>query len=1284
MDQAFINMPSTSGSSAVNPKLEGLENWTTWKFQIKVLLKALEIYNVVDGSEVIPTDQGNNRTAWLLKDAKAQSIIVTRVSNKVMLQVITCESAKEIWDKLHMIYEQTSETSLHIVQQKFFTMQYNSGEEIASFIARVEETVCQIKQANGDVPEKMVLTKILTSLPESYKHFISAWESVSENNQTLSALTSRLLIEEQRSNNKQEVTALVAKSNSENRKCFKCGKTGHYKKDCYKVTKYCENCKKTGHIKKNCWFLNKKRENRNEHLSNAFSASNSTCFGQKQIDDWIVDSGASDHMCHDEKHFFKYEKLNPVKNIMIGDGTMMEAVGSGLVKLEAFNGQEWIKTTINNVLHVPKMAANLFSVGAATSKGYKVMINNDQCDFVKENKVGAIGRKENKIFKMCFRYDISYANMGYFNESLNDWHCKLAHQNNDQVKMILKRSGIKYEENNNSMCLPCIKGKQHKIINRSAGTRANKPGQLIHMDLCGPMETTSLGGARYFLLIKDDYSCYKTVYFLKNKSETANKINEFIKMTKNTPGHVIQNIRSDNGTEFVNSTVKQLLIENGIQHQTSVAYTPEQNGCAEREMRTVVEAARTMLLENNLNKCLWAEAVNTAIFTTNRTGSSRIKNKTPYELWFNRNLYDINKFKKFGLNVAVHIPDQLRLKWDAKSEIGIFVGYGENTKGYRIYFPNKNIVSLKKDVIFIAGNTDQEVKEPEDENPIQDIFKETAIFQEEGNVNIEAEKQKIEENTEVEVSETERNQRKRKPPKWFEDYETSFLSIYNEPSSYKEAMETADKENWIRAIQKEMDTLKENNTWIEVEDFPENAQIVSSKWVFRIKSNFNGQKEYKARLVARGFEQKDCDSEIYAPVARMTTFRIFMAIANNMNLPVYQLDVTGAFLYGDIKETVFMKLPEGTKCKLNRSIYGLKKSPKYWNEKFDCFMLNQGFLRSQNDLCLYIKFQANNSLFLLIYVDDILIFGSDNTDIEKFKILLNESFKTKYLGLASNYLGISITQDLDKGITVINQKTYLESILEKFGMSNCKPIETPIDQNYNFEILKKEKSESETIERKCRQLIGSLLYAVSGTRPDLCVSVIFLSRYQHCASTALYKAIQRILRYIKHTLDLSLHYKRNSSDSKVKCFVDADWAGDVGDRKSTSGYILTIFGCTISWQSKKQPTVSLSSTEAEYIALSFAITEACWIKKLLLDFKLDFEKQIEIFEDNQSVIKLTKSNENNKRLKHVDIKYHYIIDNIRNGFIKLEYIKSADNVADMFTKPLGKILYHKFRNCILK
>ena len=736
-----------------------------------------------------------------------------------------------------------------------------------------------------------------------------------------------------------------------------------------------------------------------------------------------------------------------------------------------------------------------------------------------------------------------------------------------------------------------------------------------------------------------------------------------------------------------------------------------------------------------MNKNLWAEAINTAVFVINHTGTSRIKGKTPSELWWNRPMYDISNLRVFGSKVGVHIPTQRRLKFDSKADIGYFVGYGEsiNIKGYRIYLPEKNNVETKRDVTFIketnrvenvkksliehtekievitfdCNEHNQERTEEENQEDYDQVenYENTSNQQSVNSFNEEYDTLSVEEGGEEipevtnEITEEETNtgqeelyeerpKRIIRTPAWMEDYkinqqsessENSFLSIScEEPITYAEAMKRPDRVKWEEAIKREMKTLEENNTWEEIEDMPNGEEIVSSKWVFKIKET-EGNSMYKARLVARGFEQKNCDNNTYAPVAKMTTFRTLMAVASQKRQPVYQMDVTGAFLYGDIKETVFMRLPNNKICRLKKSIYGLKKSPRYWNTKFNDFIIRENFERSKNDPCLYIKKGGNDYMYVLLFVDDLLYFGNNKSQLNSFKTALCDNFKMKDLGLASNYLGINIKQDHKNSVTVINQKKYLQKLLDSYQMSECKSVSTPIEQNFNFDLLKRDKPESVEIEKDCRSLIGSLLYACN-TRPDLSVAVSFLSRYLHCASKALYQCLKRILRYVKGTIDLSLTYMCNKNIS-LQGYSDADWAGDARDRKSTSGQIFYFSDCPISWGTKKQSCVSLSSCEAEYVALTLTVSEALWLKKLLLDF--DYKISCNIFEDNQSVIKIVENNDNNKRLKHMDIKYHWLMDNINKGFVNINYVKTNCNIADMFTKPLGKQLFIKLRDLIL-
>lgn len=668
----------------------------------------------------------------------------------------------------------------------------------------------------------------------------------------------------------------------------------------------------------------------------------------------------------------------------------------------------------------------------------------------------------------------------------------------------------------------------------------------------------------------------------------------------------------------------------------------------------------------------------------------------------------------FGTTISVHIPAVKRRKWDPKAELGRFVGYGENTKGIRVYFPERNAVEVKRDVVVVIAKPEEQTEPNEEDIPLAELLKQTQTDAKtlEENVNApiaplntpEVEEEQFfspdvegqqffssdvdgdqffsPDESEGELEQPRRSTRQKKAPSWSKDFKTCFLSIESEPSTYQQAIQSDDSEKWRAAMEKEMKTLKENHTWDEIEEsaVPKGHKIISTKWVYKIKNSESDLPQFKARLVARGFEQDNLSAAVYTPVAKLTTFRIFLAVANQKGFPVYQMDVTGAFLYGNIKQEVYVRLPENQIGKLNKSLYGLRESPKNWYERFDQFMYQENFVKSKNDLCLFYKIDCKYVTYVLIYVDDLLICGSDESKIVKFKNMLNDNFKMKDLGLASNFLGINIEQNLQQNEICINQNVYLKKVLEKFQMADCKSVDTPMERNFNLESLNKTCSESKEMENKCRQLIGSLLYACMGTRPDLCVAVSFLSRYQHCASSELFKCLKRILRYVKGTLNLNLVYKQNNSN-ELNGYVDADWAGDIRDRKSTTGYIFKMFDCPISWSSKKQLCVSLSSAEAEYVALSQSITEACWLKYILKDFGISCN--ITMFEDNQSAIKISENNENNKRLKHLDIRYHYIMENVTNKNVKLQYVKSNDNLADIFTKPLAKPQFTKLRDSFL-
>lgn len=505
------------------------------------------------------------------------------------------------------------------------------------------------------------------------------------------------------------------------------------------------------------------------------------------------------------------------------------------------------------------------------------------------------------------------------------------------------------------------------------------------------------------------------------------------------------------------------------------------------------------------------------------------------------------------------------------------------------------------------------------------------------------------------------------------------------PTCYQEIAKNQNRVKWEKAVEEELNSLIQNKTWALVQK-PKNVNIVDSKWVFTIKHDKNGNlTKYKARLVARGFNQLyklDYD-ETFAPVARISTLRCLLAFANQYKLLIHQMDVKTAFLNGDLKEDIFMKVPDGIDiknvnivCKLNKSLYGLKQSARCWNECFDKTLKQHGFINSSVDRCLYLQNNGhiNKNIYVILYVDDVVIVTRETDTMYAFKDFLMNKFQMVDLKEINFFLGIRI-QRSECEIS-LDQTTYLKSVLRKYNMSECNAVSTPLPPKLNYDALESDVD----CGAPCRNLIGCLLYAMLCTRPDLCISLNILSKYQSKSNKELWQSLKRVLRYIKGTIEIKLIYKRCDFVEKLIGYVDADWATDETDRRSTTGYVFKMFdNCTVTWNTKRQSSVAASSTEAEYMALFEAVKEALWLKSLLKGIQIQILHPIILFEDNQSCIAIATNPTNHKRSKHIDIKYHFTREQVENKMICLKYVSTGNQEADLFTKSLPAPRFKELR-----
>ena len=451
---------------------------------------------------------------------------------------------------------------------------------------------------------------------------------------------------------------------------------------------------------------------------------------------------------------------------------------------------------------------------------------------------------------------------------------------------------------------------------------------------------------------------------------------------------------------------------------------------------------------------------------------------------------------------------------------------------------------------------------------------------------------------------------------------------------------------------------------------------------------------YKARLVAKGYAQKEgIDyNEVFSPVVKHSSIRILLTLVAQFNMELVQMDVKTAFLHGDLEEEIYITQPDGFKvagkedwvCKLNKSLYGLKQSPRQWYKRFDQFMIGQNYTRSNFDHCVYFhKLQDGSFIYLLLYVDDMLIASRNQGKICRLKAQLSKEFEMKDLGGAKKILGMEIARDRQRGTLCLTQKQYLKKVLQRFGMSEkTKPVRTPLAPHFKLSASQCPKTEEEReymSKVPYSNAVGSLMYAMVYTRPDISHAVGTVSRYMHNPGKEHWQAVKWILRYIQKTLDVGLIFEKDDMVGQhVVGYCDSDYAGDLDKRRSTTGYVFTLAKTPVSWKSTLQSTVALSTTEAEYMAITEAVKEAIWLQGLLDDLGVG-HKQVTVFCDSQSAIHLAKNQVYHARTKHIDVRYHFVWEIIEEGGVLVQKIKTDDNPADMLTKVVTSI---KFNHCL--
>jgi transposase InsO family protein len=1299
-------------------------NYEDWSRAVRSLLDEDDISHTLDGvqEEPIMAENGNlgeHRAAmnrynkWRKQNRSARNVLISTMHKELIPTYEVHETAKGIWDALANAYKQKSDAKVRAMELEFQEYRMPVGCPIKDHIRKMEQMIGALRNVGCKLTENQKIIAMHRSLPESWaqiKTILNHTDSITtfrdfcghlvrevEMNaiQPGSAKAFAAETPKRKANKRKFKARKKAKKNNQEQKTATPPpnpKKGKGKRKPKKTNITCFVCGNPGHYARQCA---QKKTVIPQSLDTLFVG---VCSEILSVDilsnEWILDSGATKHVTRDRRGL---EEFRPIATgsyrVYMGNNAAEDVLGIGVYHLRTRVGHT---ITLHDTLYAPGMRRNLISVSRLLANGFDIRFSGTRVSLRLNNLIFAWGNLISDLFILDVEHDnaplalSATSNEHVVSESLK-WHARLGHIGKDRMTR-LARSGLlgSLSKVDLPFCEHCVSGKTSKKPFPKA-TRSKGLLEIIHTDICGPLNVHARNRCQYFVTFIDDYSRYGYVYLISHKSEAFDCFLKFKAEVENQLEKKIKILRSDRGGEYTSETFKSYGTNVGIIRQYTMAYTPQQNGVAERRNRTLLDMVRSMMAHANLSTTFWGDALLTAVYVLNRVPTKSVP-KTPYEMWTGR-IPSLADLRPWGSLAYVLLPTQHRSKLDSKTIECVFIRYPMHSKGYVLVYEDRGgwTEIESRDVTFVEDRYPSRKKQ----KVSTELFEIPDVSQESGSsASANGDTPIVHQDsgsTSQQAPELRRSERGLIPRRYFDIDGQSFSCVAvddDEPDSYQDALLSPNSADWVTAMDEEIASMEKNKVW-ELVDLPSNRKAIGNKWVLKIKRKADGTVDkYKARLVAKGFTQKEGVDyeETFSPVAKFSSIRMILSIVASLDLELYQMDVKTAFLNGDLDEDIYMQQPIGyvdkkypkKVCKLLRSIYGLKQSSRQWYMRFHLAITTFGFTMSEEDHCVYVKRSGRSFLILSLYVDDILLAGNDMQLLMMSKDWLFSNFEMKDLGEANFILGVKIIRNRSRRFLGLSQATYIQKILERFRMENSKAVETPMDKATKLDRKSCPQTEAEKSAMSSvpyASAVGSLMYAMLCTRPDISYAVGIVSRYQSNPGQSHWQAVKRIFRYLRGTKDLMLCYEGASLE--LKGYSDAAWGNDADEGKSTSGYVFLLGGGAISWSSKKQTSTALSSMEAEYIACCAAVQECVWVRRFLqgLGVVPGIHEPISLRIDNTSAIDLAKDPKHHQKSKHIEIKYHYVRDQVKEKKVILSYIPTKEMMADPMTKPIARDLF---------
>jgi len=1315
-------------------------NFSEWREQVNFHLgvQDLDLALLEDKPTALTTAstevEKTHHKAWERSNRLSLMFIKMTVANNIKSTIPQTESAKEYMQFVEERFRSADKSLAGTLMAELTTMKFDGSRTMQEHIIEMTNIAARLKSLGLTVEDSFLVQFILNSLPSEYGPFQINYNTIKDK-WNVNELASRLVQEEGRLKNQMNhsVSFVSNKAGKEKK-----GKSNHFKKkkaparnEQHKEKKelkdiQCHFCKKKGHYQGDCpkriaWF-----EKKGNYLSFVCFESNLV---EVPINTWWLDTGATTHVSNNMQGFLMIRTINPNEDrfLFMENGMKSSIEGIGTYRLILESGYV---LDLYSTLYVPSLSRNLISVSKLDISGFRCMFGSGCFDLYKNTDNVGSGILIDGLYKL--KLNDTYANsllnvvnnVGYKRSMLNEnsaflWHKRLGHISKERMMRLVSNEILSnLDFSDLELCVDCIKGKQTKH-NKKGATRSSQLLEIIHTDICGPMDTPAFNGEKYYITFIDDFSRYGYVYLLHEKSQSVNVLETFVKEVERQLDKKVKIIRSDRGGEYYGKynesgqcpgPFAKFLESHGICAQYTMPGTPQQNGVAERRNRTLIDMIRSMMSDSTLPKNLWSYALKTANYLLNRVPSKAVQ-KTPFELWTNRKP-SLRHLHVWGCPAEARIYNPHEKKLDSRTISGYFLGYPEKSKGYVFYCPNHSPRIIETgnarfiEIGEVSGSTRREIVEIKETRvnvtlprivPPSTIIPNVvpAVLEQHDNNEQHINEEVLPEendlhNTDIPQQVALRRSQRDRRSAISNDYvvymqESDYdIGINKDPVSFSHAVESKESMEWINAMKEELKSMQQNEVWDLVE-LPHGCKRVGCKWVFKTKHDSSGNIErYKARLVAKGYTQKDGVDykETFSPVSKKDSLRIIMALVAHYDLELHQMDVKTAFLNGDLDEDVYMDQPEGFSvegkeqlvCKLKKSIYGLKQASRQWYIKFNTIITSFGFKENTVDHCIYQKISGSKFIYLVLYVDDILLAANNLSLLHETKKFLSTNFEMKDMGEASYVIGIEIFRDRSQGILGLSQKGYIERILERFGMSKCSPGTVPVQKGDKFNLMQCPKNDVERNEMESipyASVVGSLMYAQTCTRPDISFAVGMLGRYQSNPGREHWQAAKKVLRYLQGTKDYMLMYRR-SNELEVIGYSDSDFAGCIDTRKSTFGYLFMISQGAISWKSAKQTIVASSTMEAEFVACFEATIHALWLRNFISGLAVvdTISKPLKIYCDNSAAVFFSKNDKYSKGAKHMELKYLVVKDEVQKQRVSIMHIRTELMIADPLTKGL--------------